>query len=361
MNSPNRMKQDTITSFITSAQQRNSIKMNGSGNNSNNNNKKKKKNESDLHESSLTTSNILGSNMNERGEESSEEEDNMFSPMRYSLGEKDLSPLTSKSNDILKDDNNEANMLLSEDSFQEEEEEEEDTYQFNYDTLLSCEYEDDEEFDPFKFVACLPPKKPIRSSAYCLPPKRPDTPPITLVLDLDETLVHCSTDPMPGTDFVFPVLFHGVEYQVYVRKRPYFEEFLKNVSQMFETVVFTASQRVYADKLLDILDSKREYIMHRVFRDSCVFVDGNYLKDLEVLGRDISQVLIIDNSPQAYGYQVDNGIPIISWFDDESDRELLKLLPFLKKIQRTKDVRPIIRQKFKFKQLIDRYKEKYNR
>ena len=210
----------------------------------------------------------------------------------------------------------------------------------------------------FRFVAMLPPKKLIRPHLYCLKPKAPDAPPVTLVLDLDETLVHCSTDPMPGAHHVFPVLFHGVEYQVYVRKRPYFEEFLKFASELFEVVVFTASQKVYADKLLDILDPKREYIRHRAFRDSCVYVDGNYLKDLEILGRDPHRVVIIDNSPQAFGYQVDNGIPILSWFDDENDRELQKVIPFLRKLQNAEDVRPIIRQKFKFKELIDSYKEK---
>lgn len=256
-----------------------------------------------------------------------------------------MSPLTMKSDDILQEDANEGVI-------------EDDTYQFSYEALLACEYEDEDEFDPFKFVAMLPPKKPIRSQ-FCLPPKKANAPPVTLVLDLDETLVHCSTDPMQGADFVFPVLFHGVEYQVYVRKRPFFEEFLKRVSQLFEVVVFTASQKVYADKLLDILDPKREYISHRVFRDSCVYVDGNYLKDLDVLGREISRTIIVDNSPQAYGYQIDNGIPILSWFDDESDTELIKLVPFLKKLVNVSDVRPTIRKKFQFFSLIDKYKERF--
>jgi CTD small phosphatase-like protein 2 len=233
-----------------------------------------------------------------------------------------------------------------------------DAYEFSYETLLAYEYEDDDEFDPFRFIANLPPKTKISSSSYCLPPKTPNSPPVTLVLDLDETLVHCSTDPMRSSDFVFPVLFHGIEYQVYARKRPYFEEFLKRVSKCFEVVVFTASQKVYADKLLDILDPKNMYIHHRVFRDSCVPVDGNYLKDLEVLGRDLSKVIILDNSPQAYGYQIDNGIPILSWFDNENDEELMKLLPFLKKCLHVNDVRPLVQKKFKLRELIEKYKRK---
>jgi CTD small phosphatase-like protein 2 len=100
------------------------------------------------------------------------------------------------------------------------------------------------------------------------------------------------------------------------------------------------------------------YIDHRVFRDSCVPVDGNYLKDLEVLGRDLSKVIIVDNSPQAYGYQIDNGIPILSWFDNENDEELMKLLPFLKQCLQVNDVRPLIHKKFQMKELIDRYKKK---
>jgi TFIIF-interacting CTD phosphatase-like protein len=62
------------------------------------------------------------------------------------------------------------------------------------------------------------------------------------VLDLDETLVHCSVDPIVGADLTFPVEFNGANYTVFVRKRPYLQRFLEAVYEKFEVVIFTASQ-----------------------------------------------------------------------------------------------------------------------
>ena len=88
------------------------------------------------------------------------------------------------------------------------------------------------------------------------------------------------------------------EHTVYVKQRPYLRMFLERVAEMFEIVVFTASQSIYAEQLLDILDPDGKLISRRAYRESCIFSDGSYTKDLTVLGVDLAKVAIIDNSPQ---------------------------------------------------------------
>jgi len=150
----------------------------------------------------------------------------------------------------------------------------------------------------------------------------------TLVLDLDETLVHSSFRPVPGPDFIISIELDGVTHRVYVQKRPGVDHFLEEMGAKFEVVVFTASLDKYANPVLDILDPKG-FIKVRLFREACVQHYGNYVKDLSLLGRRLEDTLIIDNSPFSYMFQPDNAIPITSWFNDKTDRELYDLVPFL--------------------------------
>ena len=213
-----------------------------------------------------------------------------------------------------------------------------------------------EEFNPYLFIRLLPPYSSVRPrvNRVVLPRKVSDAPPISLVLDLDETLVHCSVEPIPDPDLRFPVVFGGHTYQVYVRKRPFLERFLARVASKFEVTVFTASQSVYASRLLDLIDPHHRWIRHRLYREACLNVDGNYIKDLNVLGRDLKQTVLVDNSQHAFGYHLDNGVPIESWFEDPDDRELLKLAWFLEReLHGCEDVRPIVRRKFRMRSLVE--------
>lgn len=156
-----------------------------------------------------------------------------------------------------------------------------------------------------------------------------------LVLDLDETLVH-STFAIPDAyDLVVPLTLPDGSYQnIYVAKRPGVDRFLREMCEMFEVVIFTASLSRYADPVIDFLSegmwqlddgAASVNIRHRLYRESCLFLQGLYVKDLSRLGRNLEHTVIVDNSPASFILQPGNGIPIRSWFNDPMDAELLRL------------------------------------
>jgi RNA polymerase II subunit A small phosphatase-like protein len=131
-----------------------------------------------------------------------------------------------------------------------------------------------------------------------------------------------------------------VVHFVYVIKRPGVDEFLVEMAKHYEIVIYTASLNKYADPLLDLLDPHKT-IRARLFRESCVFYEGNYVKDLSLLDRDLSKTIIIDNSPSSYMFHPENAIDCSSFIDDPKDRELDQIGAFLKGIKNAKDVRGV--------------------
>ena len=165
----------------------------------------------------------------------------------------------------------------------------------------------------------------------------------TLILDLDETLVHSSFTPFENNDIVLNVDFDGMIYDIYVLVRPGAEYFIKNISKYYELVIFTASLSNYASPLLDILD-KEDNIKYRLYRENCTFMNGIYIKDLKKLNRNLKDLVIVDNSPLAYTLDIDNGLPIKTWYEDKNDIELFKISGILEFLAKTGDVRNYIRK-----------------
>ncbi|KAJ5951357.1 NLI interacting factor [Penicillium vulpinum] len=203
----------------------------------------------------------------------------------------------------------------------------------------------------------LPPRVP----SYTAAPRNARPPQKTLVLDLDETLIHSlakggrmssghmvevklsiptTTSLSPGGPQTTLGPQHPILY--YVHKRPHCDEFLRKVSKWYKLVIFTASVQEYADPVIDWLESERKYFQGRLYRQHCTFRNGAYIKDLSSVEPDLSKVMILDNSPMSYIFHEDNAIPIEGWINDPTDNGLLHLVPMLEALQSVTDVRALL-------------------
>jgi len=123
--------------------------------------------------------------------------------------------------------------------------------------------------------------------------------------------------------------------------RPGTEFFLQRLAHYYELVIYTASLSKYADPLVDILDPGK-LVDYRLFREHCSFIAGVFIKDMSLLGRPMTDVIIIDNSPTSYAFHQENALPILSWYDDPKDKALFEMIPLLEALAEVDDVRKYI-------------------
>ncbi|CAD8044694.1 unnamed protein product [Paramecium primaurelia] len=149
----------------------------------------------------------------------------------------------------------------------------------------------------------------------------------TLILDMDETLIHF------------------VDQTKSFLVRPYAEQFLQEMSKYYEIAVFTAGLPDYANWVLDQIIFNK-YIQYRLYRQHAMQYQKHFVKDLSRLGRNMAKCIIVDNIAANYQHQEENGIQIKTWYNDSDDKELLKLGVFLRKIaeENCQDVRDALKQ-----------------
>ena len=218
-------------------------------------------------------------------------------------------------------------------------------------------------FQALKFVRNLPPAdmNQLRQKRMNLTKKSGFENKKTIVFDLDETLVHCVDDLSSNPDVILVVTFpSGESVNAGINIRPYARDVLAEAVKYFEVVVFTASQKCYADVVLDYLDPTHELIHHRLYRENCLVIEGVFMKDLRVFNnRRIQDIVIVDNAAYSFGYHLDNGIPIISWHDDPYDKELFNLMNYLKILAQAEDVREVNRQIFHLRTFYEDYIQEF--
>ena len=138
-----------------------------------------------------------------------------------------------------------------------------------------------------------------------------------------------------------------------VNIRPYVYECLEEANKYFQVIVFTASHKAYADAILDYLDPEGKLIQYRLYRDNCVQTrEGYYVKDLRIIrNRQLEDLVIVDNSVYSFAFQIDNGIPIIPFYSDKEDEEMLHLIYYLNCLGQVPDVREQNREAFELHKL----------
>ena len=180
----------------------------------------------------------------------------------------------------------------------------------------------------------------------------------TIVFDLDETLIHCVDDhEADDPDVIIPLKFSEEPEPVLagVNIRPYAKECLKAANEHFQVVVFTASEQEYADPIIDYLDPDGDLIQARYYRPSCFRSrHGYYVKDLRIFyQRKLSDIILVDNSVYSFAFQLDNGVPIVSFYEDRADEEMLHLKFYLDCLKDCNDVREKNREAFQLVQLAE--------
>ena len=104
----------------------------------------------------------------------------------------------------------------------------------------------------------------------------------------------------------------------------------QNMKPYYELILFTSKTKEYSNPVLDIIQRNKRYFDFIFYREHCIFIDNNYVKDLTRIGRSLDSTIIVDNYPQNFKLQKENGINIKSfWAQNPNDRTLYDLIPIL--------------------------------
>ena len=132
-----------------------------------------------------------------------------------------------------------------------------------------------------------------------------------------------------------------VEISIFIR--PHIKECLKKLKEHYEIVLFTASYKGYADAILNHIDPDNQLFDYRLYRDHCIqFYNNAFLvKDLRIIrNRDLKDIVLVDNSAISFLPQLENGVPILPFYDHEDDDvEFLDLTRYLMSIKDKDDLR----------------------
>jgi CTD small phosphatase-like protein 2 len=176
------------------------------------------------------------------------------------------------------------------------------------------------------------------------------------IFDLDETLIHCVGDIRTKKNEEYQQKITVTmptknQVQIGINIRPHWKKSIREIKKKYYIVVYTASHNNYADAVLDFLDPENSIFEGRLYRKDCIQAQIDqtkfYVKDLDIFQNfNLKDIVIIDNSVLSFAYHLNNGIPIVPYYDSKEDSELIILSKYLLFIADSNDcvARPLFRK-----------------
>ena len=169
-----------------------------------------------------------------------------------------------------------------------------------------------------------------------------------LVLDLDETLIHATDESK--------LKHHFIVGPYIVFKRPNLEKFLNFCNEHFEIGIWTSSTENYANGIVQEIIPEHIKIKFLWSRNRCIREwnyetdEINWIKDLKKLkkkGYSLSNIIVVDDSPEKLKRQYGNLVKIEPFFGKNDDTELKKLEIFLKTLIAVENIRTVEKRNWK--------------
>ena len=205
-------------------------------------------------------------------------------------------------------------------------------------------------FQNKKLYSLVPssPYSQVNSDKKILSPINSEKYTYSLILDLDETLIHLEREYYTFNNI------HNIKNKK-LTLRPGLINFLEKMKKIYEIILFTFSPKDYADAIVDVIEKDEKYFEHKLYVQHASYNNGKFVKDINDLGRDIKSTIIIeDNINNVYKSNLDNTICIKPFYGEcNNEKNTLQLLGnILNKVRYDAEITGDIRKSI--------MKEKYN-
>ena len=175
-----------------------------------------------------------------------------------------------------------------------------------------------------------------------------------VIFELESTLVSCF-----GESFS-----NKINNTIGINIRPHLKSSLDLIKKDYNIVIYSSSNKAYVDKILDFLDPEHIYFKYRLYQEHCFKFNINdkiyFTKNLNIFKNicSLKDIIIVDCSVLGFGFFLENGIPIIPFYDSKEDVELKILSYYLVSVSSNYDLRQALKRDIKLNDYLEDAKKK---